>query len=677
MPLINDPDGLSQGGVTAVSDAVFTGSAGANTTITSAGTGLPAVTAGDFIEIRDHSTEGNNGLYEVTGSPTTGSIALTKHSLTGSVTNPVDAAAEAITTLGTNANEKNVYFDGPNRLFTFLNGFGSTTLLDDEGVTGQAFYSFSKEELKADGYLTRFPFWIEPVTPNQFEYFRGWRPVDEVDSTISTTNASNTRQLLRDTGWSEINLAGTLLRMYFGWKTLGNIDAGDFPYYFFSSQTTATAATFDGPANEGVLIFDNRGIDPGAGYDFTTSTIVRTSGSWVTEGFLVGDSVTVQTANNSANNITAVITNVTALTITVSGTPFTADTGDTVAQAAVDRRTLPFTTRIRVFGKTHDQSTTAAIGVTELTNKLESFPLSEGPDGVITDLVTTTLSDLFDDIITTPIAPYNDMSIAYLASSATRSGFVALAGDTPSPGDAQFGVIVDADVSEPTENGSGAATAEQVYAYIQARLQGTADINNGAGAAVVTVSGQLAEPLLALASTGNTLSSVAQGSNPGGGGTGVKVDSFNSNDTNRVTFVDDDSDSRTFPFVSSGDILFNEFLSTDVDAFYRMYFTNDDAGDNTGRDFGTAAAITVQNQALSDIAGLVPQQIGGSSVSFTYDYDGNVQRGAASSGTDAPITIIASGLSTGQYVIAQGTITRATGLSFSTVAARERNYVNN
>jgi len=170
---------------------------------------------------------------------------------------------------------------------------------------------------------------------------------------------------------------------------------------------------------------------------------------------------------------------------------------------------------------------------------------------------------------------------------------------------------------------------------------------------------------------------LAQTSNPGGDGTGVAIDNFDSADTNRVIFVDNDGDNRDFPFVAAGTINFNANLSTDVDAIYRMFFTNDDTGDNTGRDFGTIDAITVKDSTgPTDIAGAVPQSGGGSSVAFDFAYDGNVQRGSGSEGTDAPITLVAIGLSTGQYVLATGTITQTVGQTFSLVAALERNFSN-
>jgi len=676
MALITDPDGLSQGGITSPADLAFTASSGANTTITGAAT-LPAVTAGDYIEIRDSSIAGNNGLYIVTGSPTTSSIDLTKQALTGAAVNPTNLTAEAHRVFGTNADEKNIYFDTTNRLFTFLNGFGSVTVLDNEGVLGQVLYSFMKEEWKNDNDLIKFPFPMTAITPEQFE-FNEWKPVDEAESTISTTDPSDTRSLIRTAGWSEVDASGFIEKSGFCWLTLGNIDAADFAYYFFDSQAAATFATFDGPANEFVETITRTTLSGTIAFASAT-TFTRTTGSFITDGYLVGDYLLTQNAEDSANNQSRLITNVAALTLTVSGgTGYTTNADDTTVVAAIDRRAVPFTTRIRIFGKTYDQSTTSDIGVTTLTNQTYRFPLSEGTDNVVNDLVTTTVAQLLIDISTTPVAPYNDMAIGYWATNFTRSGFNAIGGDTPSPGDAQFGVLIEADAGGA---GGGPPSAEQIYAFVQATLQESGNINDPDARITgedtgTTISGLLAEPLVALASTGNTMSTLLQAANPAGGDPGVAIDNFDANDTNRLQFAETSVDTRTYPFVASGTINFNANLSTDVDAVYRMFFTNDDAGNNSGFDFGTINAITVQNTTPVDIAGSVPQNPGGSSQAFTFDYDGNVQRGGASAGIDAPITIVAIGLSVGQYVVASGTIARATGQTYSLVAALERNFSN-
>ena len=112
---------------------------------------------------------------------------------------------------------------------------------------------------------------------------------------------------------------------------------------------------------------------------------------------------------------------------------------------------------------------------------------------------------------------------------------------------------------------------------------------------------------------------------------------------------------------------------SDADAIYRVFFTNDDAGANAGNDYGTSGAIIVDDADGVDMAGTVSGQ---SSITLSCDYDGNVQRGGGSGGTNAPITVVGIGLSTGQFVSATGTIERSTSNSISLVAPLERNYTN-
>ena len=656
MARIIDPDGLSQGGATTVAACTFASQAGAQIVITSVN--VPAVTVGDFIEVRDAATAVNNGLYEVDVYSAGVSITATKQALTGAAVNPAnDASSLTIRTFGTNADEKNVYFDTTNLLITFLNGFGSVTVMTDEGVLGQSFYSFCKEEWKNDNDLIKFIFPMTAITPEQYE-FNTWKPVDEAESTISTTPLSNTRQLLRSAGWDEVDAAGFIEQQYFCWITLGNIDATDNAYFFWDSATLAAdigTAVFDQATNEAVNSIARIDVSGSGIMQFATSTtITRTTGDWEADGVLVGDSIFVQNAEDAANDGAHVVTATSALTLTFGAASFTTNTDDTTALFAIDHRTQNFTCRIRVFGKTYDQSSSTDIGVTAITNQAYRFPLSEGVDPVISDLGVTEAQ------ANGSITPYDDMSITYYASAQTRDGFNL--GDTKS-----FGVIVDGDVSIPQEDGGGIASAEQIYAHTQAQIAGVTDIDAGAGTQI----GQLADPLLQIASTGNTLSSLLQINSGLAGGDGVYVDTFSSADKNRVQFQDNSDVTQDFPLTVSITLNFSSTLVTDVDAIFKMFFTNNDTGDDDGSDFGTINAIITQNDVLADIAGTVSS----AQLNYNYAYSANVQRGAGSGGTDAPVTIVAIGLNTAQYVLATGTITN-TGLTASLVAALERNFSN-
>ena len=144
---------------------------------------------------------------------------------------------------------------------------------------------------------------------------------------------------------------------------------------------------------------------------------------------------------------------------------------------------------------------------------------------------------------------------------------------------------------------------------------------------------------------------------------GVYVDDFQANDTNRIIFTDNGGVERTFPFVASGSLNFNQNLVNDLDSSYHVFFTDT---------FGTAGATIVQDNDGFDLTGLVS---GNDSISFSFDYDGNTQQGRTA-GTDADVTVVAIGLNSAQYVVATSTIGRASGQTISLVAPLERNYSN-
>lgn len=265
-----------------------------------------------------------------------------------------------------------------------------------------------------------------------------------------------------------------------------------------------------------------------------------------------------------------------------------------------------------------------------LTFRKYALPLTNATDLKITAT---------DNTITTS-APYTGMSITFLDSSVNR---------TIGASDYAFDIIIDGN------NG----TAEEIYEFVQYQLRLATDIDSDAG----EIRGDIAEGLLTF--IGDTLRTSE----------GVYIDNFQTTDTNRLEFTPTGSTTQvTFPFVAAGTILFNNNLQSDVDAIYKVFFTNDDAGDNTGRDFGTQDAIIItQNDGTTPLTGSVSGQ---SSISYDYDFDGNSQRGAASQGQDVPYTAVALGLNTAQYVVTTGTITRSTSNPINFVAALERNYSN-
>lgn len=619
MALITDPDLLSQGLETAVSDAVWGTPSGAQVTITSAGTNLPAIDAGDYFEVRDHSNPVNNGLYlEDGGTPSTGSITASK--VTGS--NPAAASSEAVRTFGANGaaiQYKSVHFDR-DALDWYLLQQGN---LSTDGVEWDAFYSFGKEEWKADPDLIPFKFPFVSVTPEQFESIEDWTPATPAGESIIT------EKLLRTGGMSEIDSSDVLLKQWFCAITLGTYEdsANDNAFYQFGTDQTVDDTVdfeFAGPVNEMVLTFEELG-NPASCNFATSSTITRASGSFITDGYKVGGQVGVR--NSTSNDGTYVITAVAALTLTVSGTPFTTG-ADSNAQLAVDNRNaIRLALRVRdgdTNGKTYAAADFTDAGLTALTNKVEKFPLGNATDLKISE------TDANIDANT----PYTEVRLRYLAATYNREVDSATKRD--------FGIIVDvgtysqangasaastlfssanlnlgagealADyaggtlfIHEGTDQGSHTivgtpvdnagtleitlsvaltatesnlsftmeraapltATAEEIYEKVQRQLRRTTDIDETGG----TVIGRAADGLLEF--VGDTLKTGTESPiNPNGGGSGVFIEGFDSNDTNRLTFTDNGGTERTFPFVAAGTINFNTNLVNDSGAEYWMFF---------------------------------------------------------------------------------------------------------
>ena len=168
---------------------------------------------------------------------------------------------------------------------------------------------------------------------------------------------------------------------------------------------------------------------------------------------------------------------------------------------------------------------------------------------------------------------------------------------------------------------------------------------------------------------------------PNGTALNMFIDDLSADDLNNVTFEDLLGIGRTNAFIVALTINVNANLIDDSSSKLTVFFTNDDAGDNLGRDYDTPDAIIVQQQdgtdmVSTDIAGdrAIPQS--NNNIVYQYDYDNNAQRGAASAGENAPITIVAIGTSGAQWVRATSTITQSNVVNVSLVANLERNYQN-
>lgn len=272
---------------------------------------------------------------------------------------------------------------------------------------------------------------------------------------------------------------------------------------------------------------------------------------------------------------------------------------------------------------TYDQAVLADVGETATGPFKLQLPIAVGADLKITA----------NDAAVAANTPYTGITATYFGADQSK---------TIGGGSYPFRVVV---------AGNG-ATLEQIYTKAQYLLRQAGDIDAGAG----TVTGKTANQLMYF--VGDTLYTTQ----------GVFIENLDANDLNRVVFLDQNNVERTYPYVAAGTLTFNAPLQG-ADSYYRMYFTDPTGG--AGDAWGESGALTVNDSTGTPIAGT----ISGSSVSFTFDYDGNTQ-GGRTAGTNAAVTVVAGRKGSAKPVVATGTISRSKGITIALVAEQDRGYVN-
>jgi hypothetical protein len=391
-------------------------------------------------------------------------------------------------------------------------------------------------------------------------------------------------------------------------------------------------------------------VQTSAGVSAAVAVASVTGGQFVTRNAAVGDTLVITSSPSSLEGAYTVVSVISETTLQVDATdnPFGVTSGNDA---------FLYHGGMFLQYKKENVSLAATGNVTfaSTTNSATRASGSWSADGVTAGTVLTFASTVLNNISFT-VASAGTTRCEFVSSDVTRVKDEVATGASTTAADGFKRDISGVTYAFNWKLLGNGATLANCYQFIQHQLRQTTDIDYGVGSS----RGDVTDLLLAFAS-------------PTGTTTNLYIDNINADDTNNVTYKDATGQSRLEPFVSSLTISHNTNLQGDAFAKVKVMFTNDDAGDNTGRDFGTSTAITVKDSAGADmsynVSGLTEKQ-------FTYDYDGNVQRGGASAGTDAPITIVGIGLATAQYVIITGTITRAKGLTFSLVSPLERNYSN-
>lgn len=125
----------------------------------------------------------------------------------------------------------------------------NTGVQDANGVTLKALYSFLKEEWKDDPHsknLAAFPFPLEPITDESFEFKEGW---DFENDTA--------RYLIRDAGWAVKNTSGAVISRWAGIIGLGAIESNDQLYFQQVSGGATANVQLTGQVNQAVEVYSD------------------------------------------------------------------------------------------------------------------------------------------------------------------------------------------------------------------------------------------------------------------------------------------------------------------------------------------------------------------------------------------------------------------------------------
>ena len=170
-------------------------------------------------------------------------------------------------------------------------------LTEDLGIKMEALYAFENGERGSDEALRAFDRYFkgtfkfggafELVNANKFDDANG----------SATSLTTDDRFKIRGSGWIERNVAGAIGRIYYGVKSLGNIEALSQPYYQLAAGIAGAPVNFDkdGPIDEAIQVFGNAVVDT----DTTTfdtriylSNKIRTFGYNFDEKILADSGVT-------------------------------------------------------------------------------------------------------------------------------------------------------------------------------------------------------------------------------------------------------------------------------------------------------------------------------------------------------------------------------------------------
>lgn len=594
--------------------------------------------------------------------------------------------------------------------------------LSTDGVTLQALYSFCKEEWKSDSALIPVEFPFVPITDESYELVQGWDFANDAS-----------RYLIRTGGWSVKNTSNNVTQKWAGIIGLGTIEANDQIYFDQGAPNDPANIQLLGQVNQAVQVYrDDDGLGVGVAPDFDYSNeftlFVREQEQLFGSSNLTGIGVSALDSQAYRFPIsTAGDTKITATDNTIdTSTPYT----DATNQFTATDISFTANNTITTAGAVNFSGLTAG----DIIVVTSASGLNDGFYEVATANATT-ITVATTDIQTESAGAAGSVTVAQ--SLMSIKSYTTAQPRTISGTSYNFGVIIDAaggtaeevyefvqrtlrrniDVNPEATEVIGKTTDELLRFVgddlkIAEAVTGIASVNPAGGGTGVFIDNFqagdtnrlffvdnlgatlqfdfVAVTTLSfnpnLTSDANAIYRVFFTTNPAGNyGTSSAV-IVHANDNVQSTDISFDSAADTittggaidFGIFATGDYIQIE-NSTSNNGFYKISSVTTVTNPNDTITVDTTFAGIPANEAAGatvDVTQAAMGDIGGNAtIQFDFNYDNN-QQGGRTQATNAPITVVAIGLQTGQFVSTETTIERTVTNSASLVAPLERNYEN-
>ena len=438
-------------------------------------------------------------------------------------------------------------------------------LIEDDGIKLEALYAFEREQRRLDENLRAYDYFFKGTFKfgGAFEIVNN-RKFDDADGS-ATSLTTDDRAKIRGSGWIERDVAGDICRIYYGVKSLGNIEGLSQPYYQLADGGAPTDFAKDGPIDEAIQVYGDITKDP------NTTTF--------------------------------------------------------------DTRTF-LSNKIRTFGYNYGEKQLGDSGVTEMGGYSSGFALAESSH-------LTTGSYSLANVYTSPIAPWDGMSLEKLVGAQTENGFNEADGD--------FTWVL---------NNTGNGSLDQCVAFLDALAQTDDDIDSGA---VTITNGKRVGTWYTYNATGQIVT------RSGADGLGLFIENIPTADEQRVVFTDDVAALKTRPFVVSVEVTVGATAVADTNAWYHAFFLDGPASN----DFNTSAALTVEDSSAAEVKGNVTTDQSLNKIIFAFDYDGDIIGGSAATDKDIVFECEGDGIATAAKSVF--TITRNTTVTATCAPGLETN----